>query len=195
MNFAALIKDLKLPQPILDSFHKKRTNDELKVYAQTLPQLLYPDTYKLAGKLLIYLNIKTSPSTIRDYIKVLSEILNNDIKKFFLKHEKIINKDQAINAKNSELQINKRDKFKSVEAQYFLEDVRKKLIEKYGEDKLYKGGLTVRTSLDPRLQKIADNTLKYGLINYDLRHGWRGPLANVNIKDTNLKFSFGLRVI
>jgi penicillin-binding protein 1A len=41
--------------------------------------------------------------------------------------------------------------------------------------------------LDPRLQKIADNTLKYGLINYDLRHGWRGPLANVNIKDTNLK--------
>ena len=60
-------------------------------------------------------------------------------------------------------------------------------MEKYGEDKLYKGGLTVRTSLDPRLQKIADNTLKYGLINYDLRHGWRGPLANVNIKDTNLK--------
>jgi len=61
------------------------------------------------------------------------------------------------------------------------------LIEKYGEDKLYKGGLTVRTSLNPRLQKIADNVLKSGLVNYDLRHGWRGPLANVNIKDTNLK--------
>ena len=54
-------------------------------------------------------------------------------------------------------------------------------------DKLYKGGLTVKTSLDPRLQKIADNTLKYGLINYDRRHGWRGPLANIDIKDTNLK--------
>ena len=73
-----------------------------------------------------------------------------------------------------------------MEAQYFLEDVRKKLIDKYGENKLYKGGLTVKTSLDPRLQKIADNTLKYGLISYDRRHGWRGPLANVDIKVESL---------
>ena len=58
-----------------------------------------------------------------------------------------------------------------------MEDVRKELVEKYGEEKLYKGGLTVKTSLDPALQKIADKTLKSGLINYDRRHGWRGPLA------------------
>ena len=104
-----------------------------------------------------------------------------------LRQERIITEEQALKTKNSELITIVRKELKPVEAQYFLEDVRKKLIEKYGEDKLYKGGLTVRTSLDPRLQKIADNTLKYGLINYDLRHGWRGPLANVNIKDTNLK--------
>ena len=104
-----------------------------------------------------------------------------------LHQERIITEEQALKTKNSELITIVRKELKPVEAQYFLEDVRKKLIEKYGEDKLYKGGLTVRTSLDPRLQKIADNTLKFGLINYDLRHGWRGPLANVNIKDTNLK--------
>jgi len=101
-----------------------------------------------------------------------------------LVREKIINKDQAIEARNSELKINKRAEFKSVEARYYLEDVRRNLIEKFGESGLYKGGLTVKTSLDPRLQKIADNVLKKGLVNYDRRHGWRGPLANINVKTT-----------
>ena len=104
-----------------------------------------------------------------------------------LKQEKIITGVQALKSKSSELTTIDRKELKPVEAQYFLEDVRRELIEKYGEEKLYKGGLTVRTSLDPGLQKIADNVLKKGLINYDTRHGWRGPLANINIKDTNLK--------
>ena len=104
-----------------------------------------------------------------------------------LLQERIITEQKALIATSSELITIERQELKPVEAQYFLEDVRKKLVDKYGEDKLYKGGLTVKTSLDPRLQKIADNTLKYGLINYDRRHGWRGPLANIDIRDTNLK--------
>jgi len=104
-----------------------------------------------------------------------------------LRQERIITEQKALIATNTELITIERPELKPVEAQYFLEDVRKKLIDKYGENKLYKGGLTVKTSLDPRLQKIADNTLKYGLINYDRRHGWRGPLANVDVIDTNLK--------
>ena len=109
-----------------------------------------------------------------------------------LLQEKIINKDQAIEAKNSELTVIKRDEFKTVEARYFLEEVRRGLIDSYGDEGLYKGGLTVRTSLDPRLQKIADIILKKGLVNYDIRHGWRGPLANINIKDTNWKKDLAL---
>ena len=104
-----------------------------------------------------------------------------------LLQERIITKEQATKAKNSELNIVNRKEIKPVEAQYFLEDVRKELVDKYGEEKLYKGGLTVKTSLNPRLQKIADDTLKFGLLNYDIRHGWRGPLANVDIKESNLK--------
>ena len=109
-----------------------------------------------------------------------------------LLQEKIINKDQAIEAKNSELTVIKRDEFKTVEARYFLEEVRRGLIDSYGDEGLYKGGLTVRTSLDPRLQKIADIVLKKGLVNYDIRHGWRGPLANINIKETNWKKDLAL---
>ena len=109
-----------------------------------------------------------------------------------LLQEKIINKDQAIEAKNSELTVIKRDEFKTVEARYFLEEVRRALVDSYGNEGLYKGGLTVRTSLDPRLQKIADIILKKGLVNYDIRHGWRGPLANINIKETNWKKDLAL---
>ncbi len=62
-----------------------------------------------------------------------------------------------------------------VTADYFAEEVRRELVARFGEDALYKGGLTVRTSLDPRLQAIADKVLHDGLVKYDRAHGFRGP--------------------
>ena len=79
-------QDLQLPDHIKDSVDKPRTNNELKVYAQTLPQLQYPDTYKLAGRLFIYLNIKSSPKTMLRYLKILERVLHNDVKKFIQAH-------------------------------------------------------------------------------------------------------------
>lgn len=64
-------------------------------------------------------------------------------------------------------------------ADYFVEEVRRELIAQYGEDGVYGGGLSVRTTLDPKLQTIADEVLRDGLIAYDRRHGWRGPLTNL----------------
>lgn len=61
-----------------------------------------------------------------------------------------------------------------VNAPYYAEEVRRELEKAYGEDELYRGGLSVRTSLDPKLQKIAEVALRNGLISYDIRHGWRG---------------------
>ena len=52
-------------------------------------------------------------------------------------------------------------------APYFAEEVRRELLRRYGEKGLYEGGLSVRTSLDPTLQAIADKALRDGLINYD----------------------------
>ena len=66
-----------------------------------------------------------------------------------------------------------------VEAAYFAEEVRRELVERYGEADLYQGGLSVRTTLDARLQKIADSSLRGGLIAYDRRHGWRGPVTRL----------------
>ncbi len=68
-----------------------------------------------------------------------------------------------------------------VKADYFSEEVRRELAERYGETELYKGGLSVRTTLDPKLQDIADRTLRDGLRAYDRRHGWRGPLSRIAV--------------
>lgn len=64
-------------------------------------------------------------------------------------------------------------------ARYFSEEVRQELIERYGEDIIYLGGLSVRTTLDPELQEIAFQALRKGLENYDRRHGYRGPLQTI----------------
>ncbi len=64
-------------------------------------------------------------------------------------------------------------------ADYFAENVRRDLAQKFGEEALYKGGLSVRTSLDPELQKIANRVMRNGLLAYDRAHGWRGPVTKV----------------
>ncbi|MDR6758995.1 penicillin-binding protein 1A [Mycoplana sp. BE70] len=64
---------------------------------------------------------------------------------------------------------------------YFAEEVRRQIIERYGDNALYEGGLSVRTSLDPRLQVIARKTLQDGLISYDERRGFHGPIKTIEI--------------
>ena len=66
-------------------------------------------------------------------------------------------------------------------AEYFAEEVRRELYERYGEKKLYEGGLSVRTTLDPKMQLIARKSLIDGLVKYDEAHGWRGAVKQIDI--------------
>ena len=66
-------------------------------------------------------------------------------------------------------------------AEFFAEEVRRQIHKEYGEDKLYGGGLSVRTTLDPRLQQMARNALMDGLAQFDRRKGWRGPVSKIDI--------------
>lgn len=66
-----------------------------------------------------------------------------------------------------------------VQADYFGEEVRRDIAKRYGENALYKGGLTVHSTLDARLQAIADTVLHNALERLDRPHGWRGPVAEL----------------
>jgi penicillin-binding protein 1A len=68
-----------------------------------------------------------------------------------------------------------------IAADYFAEDVRREILEKYGEKRLYEGGLSVRTTLDPKMQVIAHRALSDGLVHYDEGQGYRGPMAKIDI--------------
>ncbi|HWK15421.1 MAG TPA: penicillin-binding protein 1A [Rhizobiaceae bacterium] len=63
--------------------------------------------------------------------------------------------------------------------EYFTEEVRRQLIARYGEDALYEGGLSVRTTLDPEMQLHARKALQNGLMKYDTLRGYRGPIASI----------------
>src|SRR5262245_56527039 len=66
-------------------------------------------------------------------------------------------------------------------AEYFAEEVRRDLNDRYGEKKLYEGGLSVRTTLDPKLQVIARKTFADGLVKFDENLGYRGAVQKLDI--------------
>jgi penicillin-binding protein 1A len=65
--------------------------------------------------------------------------------------------------------------------EYFTEEVRREIISRYGEDALYEGGLSVRTTLDPKLQLVARKSLQNGLLKFDRLRGYRGPKERIDI--------------
>src|SRR5882757_3237678 len=65
--------------------------------------------------------------------------------------------------------------------EYFAEEVRRDIFERYGEKKLYEGGLSVRTTLDPKLQMLARKTMTAGLVNFDEATGYRGALQQIDV--------------
>jgi penicillin-binding protein 1A len=82
--------------------------------------------------------------------------------------------------------VTQRPDTRTVDAAYFLEEVRRELIGRYGEqaedgpNSVYAGGLWVRTSLDPELQAAARDSLRQGLLNYSAGRGWHGPIATID---------------
>jgi penicillin-binding protein 1A len=79
---------------------------------------------------------------------------------------------------NNDIFLKKRKKIFLEDTRYYVEDIRKNVIDKFGFDKVYKQGLNIKTPINLDLQKIATKSLRDGLISYDKRKGWRGPLSN-----------------
>lgn len=101
-----------------------------------------------------------------------------------MREEGYITEEQELAASQEDIVLASRpEKETASDAEYFAEEVRREIVGRYGEEALYTGGLTVRTTVDPEMQKIATSTLRQGLINYDRRHGYRGPITRINIEE------------
>ncbi|MBE1236726.1 penicillin-binding protein 1A [Phaeovibrio sulfidiphilus] len=87
---------------------------------------------------------------------------------------------EADAARAEPIVLRSRDETQSARnAGFFSEEVRRIVQARFGDDALYKGGLYVRTTMDPALQEMATRALQNGLMEYDRRHGWRGPVARL----------------
>lgn len=97
-----------------------------------------------------------------------------------------ITEEQRVAERETPVELKERQFASSVfRADYFVEEIRRDLYRIYGGRNLYEGGLSVRTTLEPRLQAIAEKALRDGLVAYDRRHGWRGPIARISVEAEN----------
>ena len=90
--YQKFIADLHLPEDIVSSLSIPRSHEEMRIFALSIPRLLYPDTYVLAGRLYIYLNTITAPRTMEDYVEITNGILRPEIADFMTKNNDILDK-------------------------------------------------------------------------------------------------------
>ncbi len=92
---------------------------------------------------------------------------------------KFIKKNDLIH-KNEPIKVFKRTNSEFIQAEYYYEEIRKKLYKNYGKNKLYSDGLVIKTSINSEIQKIAEESLIEGLINYEKKQGWKGVISNLS---------------
>ncbi len=96
-----------------------------------------------------------------------------------------ISKEKYYELISSKIILKKRKRIFIEDTRYYVEDIRKKVIKDYGYDKVYKQGFNIKSPINLELQNFASMSLREGLLEYDKRKGWRGPLDNRNSKDWN----------
>jgi penicillin-binding protein 1A len=83
----------------------------------------------------------------------------------------------------------------NIAAGYFAEEIRRELLDRYGEKKLLEGGLSVRSTVDPKMQLLARKALVDGLVRYDEARGWRGAVDKLDVKGRDWGLVLGERPV
>ena len=145
----------------------------LEYFDKSIKELNYAEAAVLAA-------LPKAPSKYNPY-------QNKDLAKFRrnlvlqnLYQNGILDFESYVGYKNQSIRLKKTKRVYLEDSQYYIEDVRKNIIEKLSYEKVYKQGYNINTPINLGLQKIATDSLRNGLISYDKRKGWRGPLTNLN---------------
>jgi len=190
VSYGRKIKEAILALRIEKAFSKERI---LELYLNQI--YLGSGNYGVASAALNYFNKSLDELTIAEsaYLAALPKAPNNyslvrhpleakarrDWVIERMREDGAISAEDAEAAKAEPLEQRRRGTTERVTADYFAEEVRRELIERFGEKGLYEKGLSVRATVDPHLQEIAERVLRNGLVSYDRAHGYRGPLKHV----------------
>ncbi|MBY0427880.1 MAG: transglycosylase domain-containing protein, partial [Alphaproteobacteria bacterium] len=189
VSFARKIKEAILAFRIESVLSKDRI---LEIYLNQI--FLGQHSYGVAAAALNYFNKSLDELTIAEaaYLGALPKATNNyhpvkDAAAELARRNWVISRmdaDGKISHADAEkatadkLEMRGRGENENVRAEYYAEEVRRELVDAYGSTSVLKDGYAVRTSLDPKLQNIADNALRRALINFDQsRTGYRGPVT------------------
>jgi penicillin-binding protein 1A len=191
VSFSRKIKEALLAMKIERAFSKEKI---LELYLNEI--YLGMGAYGVAAASLLYFDKSVHELTIAEaaYLAALPKAPNNyhpfrqrdraiERRNYVIERmaeDRYITGQEAEKAKKEPLKITQRPSGAHVfAAEYFAEEVRRYISEKYSEKKLYEGGLSVRTTLDPKLQVLARKVLVEGFVQFDEKQGYRGPVAKL----------------
>jgi penicillin-binding protein 1A len=141
----------------------------LEYFDKPISELNYDEAALLAA-------LPKAPSRYNPYKDIILAKFRRDLVLENLYENNYINKSQYDELVNKKIVLKKRKKTFTEDTSYYVEDIRKDVVDQLGFDKVYKQGLNISTPINLSLQKIAIKSLREGLISYDKRKGWRGPL-------------------
>ena len=170
------ILELYLNQIYLGSGSYGVAAASLEYFDKSIKELNYSEAALLAA-------LPKAPSRYNPYKNIELAKFRRDLVLKNLYDNKFLNLKNYNEYKDKNIKLKKTKKVYLEDAQYYIEDVRKNIIEKLSYEKVYKQGYNINTPINLKLQNIATNSLRNGLIAYDQRKGWRGPVSNVDYKD------------
>ncbi len=144
----------------------------LEYFDKSIKELNYAEAALLAA-------LPKAPSKYNPYNNIDLAKFRRDLVLKNLNQNGFLTPEKYIEYKNQNINLKKKKKIYLEDAQYYIEDVRKNIIDKLTYEKVYKQGYNINTPINLNLQKIATESLRNGLIDYDQRKGWRGPIANM----------------
>ena len=146
----------------------------LRYFDKSISELNYSEAALLAA-------LPKAPSRYNPYKNIKLAKYRRDLVLKNLYENQYIDKNLLNELINTDIKLNKRQRIYLEDSRYYVEDVRKNVIDTYGFDKVYKQGFNIKTPIDLNLQTKASAALRKGLEQYDRRRGWRGSLINKKI--------------
>ncbi|MDC2968510.1 PBP1A family penicillin-binding protein [Candidatus Pelagibacter sp.] len=146
----------------------------LRYFDKSISELNYSEAALLAA-------LPKAPSRYNPYKNIKLAKYRRDLVLKNLYENQYIDQNLLNELINTDIKLSKRQRIYLEDSRYYVEDVRKNVIDTYGFDKVYKQGFNIKTPIDLNLQTKASAALRKGLEQYDRRRGWRGSLKNIKI--------------